>query len=185
MAPRTKKADSETAKKAVKESPEVTAEVQAPAAEEAAAEPEKAAVKKTRKPRTSKAAKTEANADAPAKKTRSSKKTKAAEDVSPFDAIVAAAQKKAAKAKCAVEFAAQIDLTGDVTGTLYVECKDGNINVAGFDYKGHDLSVTADSDTFISLINGKTELPKAVESGKLEMTKAPLSTMLALKKILF
>ncbi len=182
---RTKKSDSETAKKAVNAVPETTAEVQASAVEETAAKPEKTAVNRTRRSRTAKPAAAEANSNASVKKTRSSGRTKTAEDVSPFDAIVAAAQKKAAKAKYTAEFAAQIDLTGKVTGTLYVESKDGNINVAGFDYKDHDLAVNADSDTFVSLINGKEELPKAVESGKIEMTKAPLSTMLALKKILF
>lgn len=66
-------------------------------------------------------------------------------------------------------FAAEVTLTGNVTGKFYVKCSNNGTEVAAYDYKNADLTVEVDSDTLESIIAGNIAPREAVISGKLEM----------------
>ena len=65
--------------------------------------------------------------------------------------------------------AAEVTLTGNITGKFYVKCSDNGTEVAAYDYKNADLTVEVDSDTLESIIAGNIAPRDAVVSGKLEM----------------
>ncbi len=146
--------------------------------EKAKAEPKK---KAGRKPKAA-AEKTEKTEAAPkAKRTRKPKE----EDIHPFFKAVNAAKDKTAKAKPAVDFAAQVMLTGEFSGIFYVKTFGGYVDVQPYNYEGADLYVTVDYETFMKLSAGKGDVAAAVKSGALEMTGAPASTMFAFIDLLF
>ncbi|MBQ4311052.1 MAG: SCP2 sterol-binding domain-containing protein [Oscillospiraceae bacterium] len=105
-------------------------------------------------------------------------------EATPYETVVAAAAKKAEKAKASTDFATEVTLTGTVEGKFYVKVSDGKVDVQPYDYKGAALTVTVDSDAFNELIEGKLTASSAVESGKLEMT-GRASLMVAFRNILF
>ncbi len=110
-------------------------------------------------------------------------KKKAAPEATPYEKLVETVRAKAAKAKPVSEFAAEITLTGTVEGKFYVKSAGGTADVQPFDYKGADLYVTADSDTLISVTEGKLSLSDSVEQGKVEMV-GRASVMIALRNII-
>lgn len=128
---------------------------------------------------------------------RAVRASKAKETVSPYDAAVKLVSNKVCKIRTAKkDFAAQFTLTGSAEGVFFVKCEGGKVAVEPWDYKDADINVTVDNDTLKKLIEGKTELYKAVDKGLIEMTcgvndkgetnsKLNLSTIVALKKILF
>lgn len=124
---------------------------------------------------------TTAKAAEPAKK-KAPRKPKVT--LTPFEEIVAAASKKTEKAKSFKDFAAQITMNGKVEGIFYVKSADGKVDVQPFDYKNADIYVTVDSDTLVSLM-ASGDVEKAVKDGKLEMSGGSLSTIVALKSVLF
>ncbi|MGN1416316.1 MAG: hypothetical protein ACI4XF_05710 [Oscillospiraceae bacterium] len=118
-----------------------------------------------------------------AKRTR---KTKAAvPEQSDFDKFVSDVKKKTEKAKAPADFAAQVAITGKVDGIFYVKAENGSAYAAGYNYVGADLYVTADSETFADLMSGKTDFDSAVLGGKITFEDAPLSTVIAFKKVVF
>lgn len=123
--------------------------------------------------------------------------SKTKETVSPYDAAVKLVSNKVCKIRTAKkDFAAQFTLMGSAEGVFFVKCEGGKVAVEPWDYKDADINVTVDNDTLKKLIEGKTELYKAVDKGLIEMTcgvndkgetnsKLNLSTIVALKKIMF
>lgn len=191
----------------VKETPAVETAELTLAPEKPAVTEEKAPTKKT-----SKAKAAEAPVSEPAPKKRCGRKPKAAAEAaaaaevkaeekpatkrprkpkaavpvqSDFDKFVAAVKKKTADAKAPFDFAAQVAITGKVDGIFYVEAKDGAVYAEGFNYVGANLYVTADSETFAAIMNGKADFDTAVLDGKLSFENAPLSTIVAFKKVVF
>ena len=62
--------------------------------------------------------------------------------------------------------AIQINVTDlDCGGAFYVENKNGKFSVEPYDYKDKTAEITCDYKTLIKLIDGKTELEKAIGSG--------------------
>ena len=62
--------------------------------------------------------------------------------------------------------AIQINVTDlDCGGAFYVENKNGVFSVEPYDYKDKTAEITCDYKSLIKLIDGKTELEKAVGSG--------------------
>lgn len=128
---------------------------------------------------------------------RAVRASKAKETVSPYDAAVKLVSNKVCKIRTAKkDFAAQFTLTGSAEGVFFVKCEGGKVAVEPWDYKDADINVTVDNDTLKKLIDGRIELYKAVEKGLIEMScgvnnqgeansKLNLSTIVALKKILF
>lgn len=135
--------------------------------------------------------------EAAEKPKRAVRASKAKETVSPYDATVKLVSNKVCKIRTAKkDLAAQFTLTGSAEGVFFVKCEGGKVAVEPWDYKDADINVTVDNDTLKKLIEGKAELYKAVEKGLIEMScgvnsqgeansKLNLSTIVALKKILF
>ncbi len=62
--------------------------------------------------------------------------------------------------------AIQINVTDlDCGGAFYVEHKEGKFSVEPYDYKDKTAELTCDYKTLLRLIDGKTELEKAIGSG--------------------
>lgn len=148
-----------------------------PAAKKAAPKPaekkpaaKKAAPKKAEKPAAAKKApakKAEAPAAAAPKK-RAPRKPKTVT----VDDVVAkiskridktAAKTVAAEGKAAVD----IKLYGAFEAHMYIEIKDGTVNVAPYDYIEKDLEAAVPVDVALAIAEGKTTVQEAVENGSL------------------
>lgn len=148
-----------------------------PAAKKAAPKPaekkpaaKKAAPKKAEKPAAAKKApakKAEAPAAAAPKK-RAPRKPKTVT----VDDVVAkiskridktAAKTVAAEGKAAVD----IKLYGAFEAHMYIEIKDGTVNVAPYDYIEKDLEAAVPVDVALAIADGKTTVQEAVENGSL------------------
>ncbi|MCI5752714.1 MAG: SCP2 sterol-binding domain-containing protein [Oscillospiraceae bacterium] len=204
MATSKKSAANETAKEITAAA---TAETAAPAEKTAAPEvkaPEKktaktaaepAAESKTEKKRscgrkpaakkaaTSSAAETKSEEKPAAKRTRKTKTV--APEQTDFDKFVSDVKKKTEKAKAPFNFAAQVAIIGKVDGIFYIKSEDGKVFAEGYDYNNADLYVTADSETFAAVMNGKADFDSAVLDGKISFENAPINTVIAFKKVVF
>ena len=145
------------------------AKVSAPAVAEIAEAP--AVKKKGRKP---KAPEVAAIDEVPNKTRKSAEKKSAkssAPKLSPFDELFGKAADKIIHSKFNPNsyFAAEITLTGAVTGKFYVKFDNG-MEVMPYDYKDADLNVEVDSDILAGIIDGTVAFWDAVNVGKLEMT---------------
>ena len=130
----------------------------------------KAAPKKAEKPAAAKKApakKAEAPAAAAPKK-RAPRKPKTVT----VDDVVAkiskridktAAKTVAAEGKAAVD----IKLYGAFEAHMYIEIKDGTVNVAPYDYIEKDLEAAVPVDVALAIADGKTTVQEAVENGNL------------------
>lgn len=179
---------------AVEETPKKTRRGKAKAADAAEKTSSDKKTVSSRKTAANKKKNDSAEAEKPKRAVRASK---AKETVSPYDATVKLVSNKVCKIRTAKkDFAAQFTLTGSAEGVFFVKCEGGKVAVEPWDYKDADINVTVDNDTLKKLIDGKSELYKAVEKGLIEMTcgvnsqgeansKLNLSTIVALKKILF
>lgn len=148
------------------------AEVKAAAPKSAEKKPaaKKAAPKKAEKPAAAKKApakKAEAPAAAAPKK-RAPRKPKTVT----VDDVVAkiskridktAAKTVAAEGKAAVD----IKLYGAFEAHMYIEIKDGTVNVAPYDYIEKDLEAAVPVDVALAIADGKTTVQEAVENGNL------------------
>lgn len=148
------------------------AEVKAAATKPAEKKPaaKKAAPKKAEKPAAAKKApakKAEAPAAAAPKK-RAPRKPKTVT----VDDVVAkiskridktAAKTVAAEGKAAVD----IKLYGAFEAHMYIEIKDGTVNVAPYDYIEKDLEAAVPVDVALAIADGKTTVQEAVENGSL------------------
>ena len=90
-------------------------------------------------------------------------------ELSPFEKLFNSAADKIGKSSPTAYFAAEVTLTGNVTGKFYVKCSADGMEVMPYNYNDADLTVEVDSDTLESIIAGNIAPRDAVVSGKLEM----------------
>lgn len=126
------------------------------------------AAKKAEKPAAKKPAAKKAEAPAPAPKKRAPRKPKTltVEDVA---AKVAKKIDKAAAKQIVPSGKAAVDikLYGPFEAHMYIEIKDGAVNVAPYDYIEKDLEAALPVDVALAIADGKTTVKEAVENGSL------------------
>ncbi len=151
------------------------AEVKAPAAE-VKAPAAKEAPKKEAKPAAKTAAKKPAakKATKPAAKTtaKTAAKKPAAKKVKPItvDDVVAKVAKAVDKTKAKnIEgtVAVDIKLYGTFEAHMYIEVKDGTVNVAPYDYVAKDFEAAVSVENAIAIAEGKLKILDAVSDGRL------------------
>lgn len=89
-----------------------------------------------------------------------------------FDAIVTMVREKFQSADVSSiegKLAIQINLTGDPSGTFYVEVKDNNLSVEPYEYIDRDVMLTLSSPDFLKLIDNKLDPVLAFTLGKLKV----------------
>lgn len=104
-------------------------------------------------------------------------KTAAKEAATPatFDAIWKMCAKKAETYdKPAPDYflAVQINLTGENGGTFYIAMRNGNIDVAPYDYQDRSCGITLSPEDFLALMDGKLDPVKAFTAGKLKVDRS-------------
>lgn len=68
-------------------------------------------------------------------------------------------------------FAVQVRIKDDdCAGIFYIEASDGNLNIEPYDYYDHDVDVLTTVKDFKSVIDGKLDILKAVESGSIVLS---------------
>ena len=92
-------------------------------------------------------------------------------DVLTYEAIVDSFKTKGSKAKAPVDarIAAQVKLNGSVEGILYILVANGIAVVEPFDYRGADIEIDADADTFAAVLAGKKAISSAIVDGDVKM----------------
>lgn len=92
-------------------------------------------------------------------------------DVLTYEAIVDSFKTKVSKAKAPVDarIAAQVKLNGSVEGILYILVANGIAVVEPFDYRGADIEIDADADTFAAVLAGKKAISSAIVDGDVKM----------------
>ena len=90
-------------------------------------------------------------------------------ELPPFEKLFNSAADKIGKSSPTAYFAAEITLTGNITGKFYVKCSADGMEVMPYNYNDADLIVEVDSDTLENIIAGNIAPREAVISGKLEM----------------
>lgn len=92
-------------------------------------------------------------------------------DVLTYEAIVDGFKTKVSKAKAPVDarIAAQVKLNGSVEGILYILVANGIAVVEPFDYRGADIEIDADADTFAAVLAGKKAISSAIVDGDVKM----------------
>lgn len=88
-----------------------------------------------------------------------------------YEDIVECFKARVSKSKAPVDarVAAQVKLFGSVEGVLYVLVANGIAVVEPFDYKGADIEINADADTFLAVINGKQDISLAISEDNIKM----------------
>ena len=164
-----KNAAVEAVKEAVVASEPAAKPVEAPKPVEKKAEDTAKTVKKTAKTAAKKPAAKKAEApEAAAPKKRAPRKPKVitADDVA---AKVAKRIDKTVAAQLVPEGKAAVDikLYGPFEAHMYIEIKDGVVNVAPYDYIEKDLEAAIPVDVALAIADGKTTVKEAVENGSL------------------
>lgn len=92
-------------------------------------------------------------------------------DVLTYESIVDSFKAKVSKAKAPVDarIAAQVKLNGSVEGILYILVANGIAVVEPFDYRGADIEIDADADTFAAVLAGKKAISSAIVDGDVKM----------------
>ena len=162
-----KNAAVEAVKEAVVASEPAAKPVEAPKPVEKKAEDTAKTVKKTAKTAAKKPAAKKAEApEAAAPKKRAPRKPKVitADDVA---AKVAKRIDKTVAAQLVPEGKAAVDikLYGPFEAHMYIEIKDGVVNVAPYDYIEKDLEAAIPVDVALAIADGKTTVKEAVENG--------------------
>ncbi|MBQ9209314.1 MAG: SCP2 sterol-binding domain-containing protein [Oscillospiraceae bacterium] len=88
-----------------------------------------------------------------------------------YDQILDALRAGISRAKAPVDahVAAQVRLYGKVEGILYILVANGIVVAEPFDYKGADIEVDADSETFMSVLSGNKPISNAIAEGSVKM----------------
>lgn len=68
--------------------------------------------------------------------------------------------------------AVEVCVTGEGSGTFYIELKDGKINVEPYNYNDHDCRLIASADTLLKLVSGKLDAVLAFTLGKLKVERS-------------
>jgi len=74
--------------------------------------------------------------------------------------------KKADAGRIGENIAVQYDVTGEGEGALYMEIKDGKIDVQPYEYIEHDIKVTASADDVLALTSGKIKYTDMLSDGR-------------------
>lgn len=165
----TEKAATAVAKPVAEVKPaEVKAAAPKPAEKKPAAK--NAAPKKAEKPAAAKKAPTK-KAEAPAAAAPKKRAPRKPKTVTVDDVVAkiskridkTAAKTVAAEGKAAVD----IKLYGAFEAHMYIEIKDGTVNVAPYDYIEKDLEAAVPVDVALAIADGKTTVQEAVENGSL------------------
>ena len=90
-------------------------------------------------------------------------------ELSPFEKLFNSVSDKIGNSAPTSYFAAEITLTGNITGKFYVKCTDDGMEIMPYNYNDADLTVEIDSDTLENIIADNISPREAVISGKLEM----------------
>ncbi len=108
-------------------------------------------------------------------KTEAPKAPAKAETPATFDAIwKMCAEKAKTYDKPAPDYflAVQINLTGENGGTFYIAMRNGNIDVAPYDYQDRSCGITLSPEDFLALMDGKLDPVKAFTTGKLKVDRS-------------
>lgn len=110
----------------------------------------------------------------PAAKTaaKAEKPVKAASTPATFDAIWKMVEQTAKDYKKPAPdyfLAVQVNLTGDNGGTFYIALRNGNIDVAPYDYHDRSCGITISPEDFLKLMDGKLDAVAAFMTGKLKI----------------
>lgn len=81
------------------------------------------------------------------------------------------------------KLAIQINLTGESSGTFYVEVKEGSLSVEPYEYYDRDVMLTLSSSDFLKLAEGKLDPVVAYTLGKLKVD-GDIGKALEIKKFL-
>ncbi len=65
--------------------------------------------------------------------------------------------------------AVQINVTGEGSGILYVEIKDGKVDVQPYEYNDRDCTLIASADVLGKILDGSADAVGAFLSGKLKV----------------
>jgi len=68
--------------------------------------------------------------------------------------------------------AVQINLTGENGGTFYIAMRNGNVDVAPYDYQDRSCGLTLSPEDFLALMDGKLDPVKAFTTGKLKVDRS-------------
>ncbi|RHR05688.1 SCP-2 sterol transfer family protein [Pseudoflavonifractor sp. AF19-9AC] len=77
----------------------------------------------------------------------------------------------------------QFNITGEASGTFYLEVKDGTLAVEPYDYRDRDAAFTCSAETLFKIASGKTDPVAAVFMGKLKV-EGSIDKALRLKELL-
>lgn len=143
-------------------------EVKAAAAEKKPAEKKAAAKPAAKKPAAKKAAAKPA-AKKPAAKKPAAKKAPAKKEITVADVAAKLAKKLDAKKAAAIDgkCAVDIKLYGQFEAHMYIEVKDGKLNVAPYDYVERDIEAAVSVENALAIIDGKLSIADALADGRL------------------
>ncbi len=65
--------------------------------------------------------------------------------------------------------AIQFNIEGEGSGAFYAEVKDGTLAIEPYEYHDRDVALTASADTFLKIVNGKTDPIMAFTLKKLKV----------------
>lgn len=65
--------------------------------------------------------------------------------------------------------AVQVNLTGEKGGTFYIALRNGNIDVAPYDYHDRSCGITISPENFLKLMDGKLDAVLAFTTGKIKV----------------
>lgn len=68
--------------------------------------------------------------------------------------------------------AVQINLTGENGGTFYIALRNGNVDVAPYDYQDRSCGLTLSPEDFLKLMDGKLDPVLAFTTGKLKVDRS-------------
>lgn len=172
----------EAPKAEVKAAPVVKEETKPVVKAEAKAEPAKAEVKAApvekkapakkaadKAPAKKTAAKTTKAAAKPAAKKAPAKKAPAKKEITVADIAEKLAKKLDAKKAAAIDGKAAVDikLYGAFEAHMYIEVKDGKLNVAPYDYIERDIEAAISVENALAIIDGKLTIADALADGRL------------------
>lgn len=80
------------------------------------------------------------------------------------------------------KFAVQVNLTGRISGVLYVEVLDGKLSVEPYEYIDRDASVSLNKTALDQILSGKLSIDDALASKKI-IIDGDAEALLQLKKL--
>lgn len=103
-----------------------------------------------------------------------------------FETVLEAARKKFSTVDASTVpgvLAYQFNITGKAEGTLYIEFKDGKVNVEPYEYYDRNAIITVNGTNAMKLLNGKLGPVVAFTTGKLTV-EGDVNAALELSKFL-